>query len=204
MLHEYFSLKQISLTNLIFSDEASAVKKLEDVRWAGTVTCPQCGQRGRVYSMKSADRLGLKRCGNCYRTFNVRCNTIFMESRAPMYKWLRYILLYYFARSPLNIVDYCMVTEVSYKTSWSMANKLAKALDRAEASKIISRTTVGPDAETRRPNHQSETPDDLTHGMQMFVAAARPVLVGASEEAFDRVLGELLRVPYKHAQPERR
>lgn len=170
-------------------EEEDAVRKLEEIRWKKGPVCPFCNSDKRIYNLKSSSRIGLKKCGACYRTFNVRTNTIFMESRIPLYKWLQYIYLFYFANDRTKISDYCMIVNISYKTSWSMSQKLRSILGR----EYISRKRQELCSDVEKHKILRPQPKVNTRIQQSFFADY--VMMNAfivTESEFNFVLGKIL------------
>lgn len=108
----------------VFFREASAIAFLEACRWPDGYICPRCGSQTKIYSLNSR-QIGLKKCGACNRTFNVKTGTIFEDSRIPIFKWFQLIYLVVFSHQHVGIVEISYTVGIAYKTSWRI-NRLIK------------------------------------------------------------------------------
>src|ERR1700691_3356559 len=86
------------LTAPHFHSELAAYDYIEGRLWPNGPICPHCGNTNpkRVYVLKGqTTRIGLRKCGECKKPFNVKLGTIFEGSHCPLHIWLQAILLMY-------------------------------------------------------------------------------------------------------------
>src|SRR5687768_10247469 len=82
------------LSNPHFHDEQAAYAVVEARLWPTGPICPHCGGFERIYDMNGkTTRIGLRKCGQCRKTFTVKVGTIFEDSHIPLHKWLQAIYL---------------------------------------------------------------------------------------------------------------
>lgn len=118
-----------------FATEDQARRFLEDIRWAGGVFCPHCGNadQQRIYKIKANPakkvRPGLYKCAECRKQFRVEVGTIFEKSKIPLRKW---VLAWYLVCTSKNGVSALELQRSlklgSYRTAWHMLHRIRYAL----------------------------------------------------------------------------
>lgn len=136
-----------------FSDEDSARKLLESMRWPNGVACPHCGGAD-PYRLTpkpgSKTRKGLWKCSQCRKQFTVTVGTIFEDSHIPLSKWLLAIHLLCASKKGMSAHQLHRMLGVTYKSAWFMAHRLRYAMTQEPlASKLTGiveadETYVGP------------------------------------------------------------
>lgn len=107
-----------------FPTEREARSYIEDCRWHGSPTCPECGATSRIQTRKIE---GYYRCLTCKSDFTVRNGTIFERSHVPLDKWLYAIYLLVTARKGVSSLQLSKEIGVTQKTAWFMLARLRKA-----------------------------------------------------------------------------
>jgi len=86
------------LTARHFHNELAAYQYIEARLWPNGPICPHCGNTNpkRVYPLRGqTNRIGLRKCGECRKPFNVKLGTVFESSHRPLHIWLQAIYLMY-------------------------------------------------------------------------------------------------------------
>lgn len=127
-----------------FSDEASCIAFLEQLRWPDGFVCPKCGGRK---AWRIAD--GRWSCKACVRKVSVTANTIFDRTRTPLRIWFAaawYITNQKYGASALGLQR--VFGFGSYQTAWTILHKLRGAMVRPERSQLsgdveVDETLIG-------------------------------------------------------------
>ncbi|WP_299444108.1 transposase [uncultured Rhodospira sp.] len=111
-------------------ERASAETRLEWLRWPrGVPVCPHCGSR-HTYRMVCPRSGGVRfKCARCRKPFSARRGTVLERSNVDTATWLRVLDLFLAGNErglPARIERQC---GVSYKTAWSMVQRLRAAPD---------------------------------------------------------------------------
>jgi transposase-like protein len=116
-----------------FSDEESARKLLESLRWPDGVACPHCGGAD-PYTLtpkptsKKPGRKGLYKCRACRKQFTVTVGTIFEHSHVPISKWLLAIHLLSASKKGMSAHQLHRLLGVTYRAAWFMGHRLRAAM----------------------------------------------------------------------------
>jgi len=119
----------------LFSDEESARKHLEKLRWKHGVYCPHCGCIG-AYKLepkpdsKRPGRKGLYKCkeGTCRKQFTVTVGSIFEDSHIPLHKWLNAMHLMCASKKGMSAHQLHRMMDVTYRSAWFMAHRIRHAM----------------------------------------------------------------------------
>lgn len=90
-----------------FHNEEAAYDFIEARLWPSGPICPHCGNSNpeRVYSLRGkTTRMGLRKCGECKKPFNVKLGTVFEDSHCPLYVWLQAIQVMYSSKQYVSIL----------------------------------------------------------------------------------------------------
>jgi transposase-like protein len=107
-----------------FPDERAARLHLEQRRWRGSPSCPNCGCVERIQTRKVE---GFYRCLSCKNDFTVRSGTIFERSHVPLDKWLYAIYLLVTSRKGISSIKLSKEVGVTQKTAWFMLKRIREA-----------------------------------------------------------------------------
>jgi transposase-like protein len=118
------------LTNPIFTDEDTARKHLEKLRWPdGKPFCPHCGESEKIKKLKGkSHRPGLHQCNACRQHFTVTVGTLFERSHIPLYKWLLAFHLMTASKKGISAHQLHRMLGITYKTAWFMAHRIREAM----------------------------------------------------------------------------
>ncbi len=120
-----------------YSDEESAYKILESIRWENGIVCPHCKNIGanlipaitkRKTSTGKISYRRIWRCLSCKKQFSVLVGTIFEDSRIPLSKWL---LAIHELNADKNGVSSCELGRklgITQKSAWFMAQRIRYAM----------------------------------------------------------------------------
>jgi transposase-like protein len=121
----------LDLTDPIYSNEAAARDHLAEIRWAGGVYCPHCGDLGNIKKLggKAADK-GLWHCGSCRKKFTVTVGTVFERSHIPLTKWLAAFHLMCASKKGISAHQIHRMLGITYKSAWFMCHRIREAMKR--------------------------------------------------------------------------
>ena len=106
--------------------ERECVRILRRMRRRGGQTrCPDCGG-ARHWISKGDGTIRRYTCKRCRRKHSDLTGTVFERTRTPLRKWFKAIDM--FLHFELNAKKLMVAIEVTYKTAWSMLNKLRSAM----------------------------------------------------------------------------
>ena len=113
-----------------FSTERRCINFLFKQRWPNGFICPRC--KHKHYSFISTRRL--YQCKNCKYQCSVTAGTIFHKTRKPLQKWFWMIFLITRTKTGQSILNMQKLLEIGcYKTAWTMAHKIHKAMQERNA-----------------------------------------------------------------------
>ncbi|HEX9745318.1 MAG TPA: transposase [bacterium] len=91
----------------------------------GQTRCPDC-DGARHWVARGKGQINLYTCKKCRRKFSDLTGTIFERTRTPLRKWFKAIDM--FLHLDINAKKLMLAIEVTYKTAWSMLNKLRSVM----------------------------------------------------------------------------
>jgi len=110
---------------ILFPDNASSMKFLENLRWGKKPQCPHCGSH-RVTSFKKEHR---HHCNACNISFSATVNTIFHNTRIPLDKWFAALALLFKNEKKVSARKLAAEINVNKNTAWQMIQRLNKSLE---------------------------------------------------------------------------
>lgn len=162
----------LSLVQLVekFHSEDKCHKYLENLRWPDGVTCVRCesDKISRIYKRRQFH------CDTCKYQFSVRVDTIFHDSKLPLWKW--FIAVYMVAKSKKGISANQLkrMLGVSYKTAWYLSHRIRAAMKDENPEPLrgiveVDETFIG----------------GKQHGLGKGVTTNKTIVVGAVERGGD-------------------
>jgi transposase-like protein len=121
MDHDLINLKDLKI---LFPDNASSLKFLENLRWGKKPVCPHCGS-DRVTSFKKEHR---HHCNACNVSFSATVNTVFHNTRIPLEKWFTALALIFQDKKKVSARKLAAEIDVNKNTAWQMLSKLEHSL----------------------------------------------------------------------------
>ena len=112
-----------------FHDEAAAYNYVEARVWPQGPVCPHCKGKERIGKMAGkATRIGLHKCYQCRKQFNVKVGTVFEASHVPMTVWLQAMFLMSSSKKGFSANRLHRTLDVTLKTAWFMAHRIRLAM----------------------------------------------------------------------------
>jgi transposase-like protein len=112
-----------------FHNEEAAYAYIEARVWPQGPVCPHCGCFGRIYEMKGkSTRIGVRKCGDCRKPFNVKVGTIFESSHVPMRHWLQAMYLMAASKKGVSANQLHRTLGCTLKTAWFLAHRIREAM----------------------------------------------------------------------------
>jgi transposase-like protein len=129
----------MNLTNKIYTNEDSARKHLEAIRWPDGISCPHCGGTEKIASVKMMSKpsktnpesvpvKGYYHCGDCRDKFTVRTGTIYERSHVPLHKWVLATQLLCASKKSMSAHQLHRMIGVTYKTAWFMFHRIRESM----------------------------------------------------------------------------
>lgn len=114
-----------------FHDEQAAYDYVEARLWPTGPECPHegCGVVGNAHKMTGkSTRIGLYKCRECRRPFNVKLNTVFEGSNIKLHIWLQAIHLLASSKKGFSANQFARTLGISLKAAWFLAHRLREAM----------------------------------------------------------------------------
>ena len=178
-----------------FPTEESAISHFYQIRYNGILTCPHCGSTDKVY--RCNNRIKACRCKNCDNMFSPFKDTIFEKSTTDLRKWFLAIHLLLNARKGFSAKHLQREIGVTYKTAWSMLNKIRLAMgnesDRKAFSKIVEvdETYIGGKGQ-KYPKSRSTGEYLKRPKRKLGRATDKPVVMGIKERESGRAYAQVM------------
>ncbi len=136
-----------------FREEQDCYNWLFKSRWPEGFRCPKCN--GKEYSR--INTRGLYKCKKCQYQVSLTAGTIFHKTRTPLMKWFMLIFRMATSKTGVSINEMKRELEINdYKTVWTMAHKIRKAMSDRDAKYTLSglvevdESFFGPKSEGKR------------------------------------------------------
>jgi transposase-like protein len=147
-----FTLRQIKDR---FKTQEDCLAYLVEMRWAGGVTCPRCGNE-KVCALKSKPfKWQCKACApNGYR-FSPLTGTIFENTKYPLREWFQVILIMCQAKKGVSALQIQRhIGMGAYRTAWYMCHRIRAAMQDEAFQKLtgvveVDETYIGGKAKNR-------------------------------------------------------
>jgi transposase-like protein len=107
-----------------FGSEDKCHAYLEELRWPDGVECPRC-QGKKISRIKSRRQFD---CDGCRYQFSVRVETIFHDSKLPLWKWFLAVYVMGESRKGISANQLKRMLGVSYKTAWYLCHRIRSAM----------------------------------------------------------------------------
>jgi hypothetical protein len=127
-----------------FSDDKTALRYLENIRWSGYYFCIFCNSNRTARHRGKYLRI---QCWNCHKAFCVTTGTILYHTRVELWKWFKFLWInfYYLDNQLTNIQRYFVKhnTSVFYKelggqVSKQTIRKMIKSLKKVKTMDDLS------------------------------------------------------------------
>jgi transposase-like protein len=118
--------QEFDLVELIeqFGSEDKCHEYLEGLRWPDGVTCPRCESKkiSRIAKRRQFD------CDSCRYQFSVRVESLFHDSKLPLWKWFLAVYLMIESKKGISANQLKRTLGVSYKTAWYLCHRIRAAM----------------------------------------------------------------------------
>lgn len=118
--------QEYDLVELIeqFGSEDKCHDYLEGLRWPGGVECPRCQSKkiSRIAKRRQFD------CDSCRYQFSVRVESLFHDSKLPLWKWFLAVYLMIESKKGISANQLKRTLGVSYKTAWYLCHRIRAAM----------------------------------------------------------------------------
>jgi len=111
-----------------FPDDESCATYLEQLRWPGGFICPQCGGTEEPWRQTRCRLV----CPRCRYQASVTGGTIFDKTRTPLTTWFEAVWHVTTAKNGLSAKTLERTLGMSYRTAWTMLQRLRVAMVRSE------------------------------------------------------------------------
>jgi transposase-like protein len=118
--------QEYDLVELIeqFGSEDKCHEYLEGLRWPDGVECPRCESTkiSRIVKRRQFD------CDSCRYQFSVRVESLFHDSKLPLWKWFLAVYLMIESKKGISANQLKRTLGVSYKTAWYLCHRIRAAM----------------------------------------------------------------------------
>ena len=114
--------QEINLVSLVerFHSEDACIDYLEGLRWPNGLACLRCGSM----SVSRIKTRGQYDCNSCRYRFSVRVDTIFHDSKLPLWKWFLTAYMMIESKKGVSANQVKRTIGVSYKTAWYLCHRI--------------------------------------------------------------------------------
>lgn len=131
----------LSQVSKLTEDEAR--ETLERIRWPNGPVCAHCGCTENIKKIKSENRPGLYRCGDCKSQFSVRVNTVMHDSHLPIRIWLMAFSIMCSAKKGISALQLQRQLGLgSYKSAWHLCHRIRHAMKQEPLNGLLSGTVI--------------------------------------------------------------
>lgn len=139
-----------------YANESDCIPLLFRMRWPTGYHCPRCAST--AFYMINTRRLPLYECRKCIHQTSLTAGSIMDKSRTPLNKWLLVMYIVAACNTNINAVHLAKLIAVTYKTAWSMLNKIRRTITDLDRTILLSgHIEAKPDIYTRRIFHSTAT-----------------------------------------------
>jgi transposase-like protein len=135
------------------TDEDSAYRLLEELRWGGRPVCPHCGSVRKPYFLapQNGGRKTVRgkvsprrvwKCADCRKQFSVTTGTIFHGSHIPLRTWLFVVYEMCSSKNGVSSREIERKYDLTPKSAWFMLHRIREAMKRDGTVKLFSGTVV--------------------------------------------------------------
>jgi transposase-like protein len=126
--------QEYDLVELIeqFGSEDKCHDYLERLRWPDGIECPRCESKkiSRIVKRRQFD------CDSCRYQFSVRVETLFHDSKLPLWKWFLAVYLMIESKKGVSANQLKRTLGVSYKTAWYLCHRIREAMHDEDAEPL--------------------------------------------------------------------
>lgn len=121
--------RTLSVKSVFRMGDDEALETFRDLRWPNGITCPFCGNDGKMYWLAAQRRW---KCSRCRRAFSVTAGTIFAHHKLPLQEYLAAIALFSNGVKGYSALQMSRDLDVQYKTAYVLLHKIREAIANHE------------------------------------------------------------------------
>lgn len=106
---------------------------LEDIIWQNQPICPYCKSRHHTRLINE----NRYRCNSCHTAYSVTVNTLFHDTRLPLNKWFKAILILEQEKEKISSRDLAQLLDVNKNTAWYVAKRIKEGLSNTNDRQLI-------------------------------------------------------------------
>ncbi|WP_051251407.1 transposase [Paenibacillus harenae] len=129
-------MDRIMKFNRLFPSDKDCIEAIHKLKWPSGFRCPGC-EHHSAYTITTR-RLPLYECAKCGRQSSLTSGTVMDKSRTPLRKWLLVMYIVATSENGINAVRLSALIKVTYKTAWSMLNKLRRTISITDRRTLLS------------------------------------------------------------------
>lgn len=116
-----------NLTELLdfFKEEQTCKDYYEQKRWGGNVSCPHCGNAGKIYRTNRGFKCGEKLCA---KKFTVISGTIFENTKISLRLWFGAMYLISTSKKGVSSLQIAEQLGITQKTAWFVNHRIREML----------------------------------------------------------------------------
>ncbi|MDQ0060639.1 IS1595 family transposase [Paenibacillus harenae] len=106
------------------------------LKWPAGFRCPRC-DHSFAYTI-STRNLPLYECRDCKHQTTLTTGTMLNKSRTSLRKWLQVLFVVSSTEESINAVQLADMIQVTYKTAWTMLNKIRMMISEYDRSHLLT------------------------------------------------------------------
>lgn len=122
--------------NQSFATEQQCLSFIYEWKWPNGFCCPRCSHSA-AYTITTRNQ-PLFECRKCKHQTTLTANTVFNKSRTALRKWLLVLYLVSTSKEGIHAVQLAQLIQVTYKTAWSMLNKVRAAISEYDERTLLN------------------------------------------------------------------
>jgi transposase-like protein len=123
-----------------FLDQYGTEEKCEAIlakaKWPHGFICPSCGHTG--HCIVHHGNCKIYQCNNCHTQTTLKSNTIFQDTKLPLFKW--YYAMYLITQSKNNVsaLELQRTLGICYRSAWRMKHKITQVMYEREQRRVLN------------------------------------------------------------------
>ncbi|MBD2871329.1 transposase [Paenibacillus arenilitoris] len=122
--------------NELYASDEDCREIVRKLKWPSGFRCPVCNHNA-AYTIATR-RLPLYECVKCGRQTSLTAGTVMDKSSTSLRKWLLAMYIVASSENGINAVRLSELIAVTYKTAWSMLNKLRRVISETDRRILLA------------------------------------------------------------------
>lgn len=122
-----------------FKEEETCKKWYEEKRWGGNVSCPHCGNAGKIYRTNRGFKCGERLCA---KKFTVISGTIFENTKVSLRLWFGAMYLISTSKKGISSLQLAEQLQITQKTAWFINHRIRAMLTDSYNEKFSTVTQL--------------------------------------------------------------